>query len=170
MSSFKDAQSIDGCKFIPLETHSDQRGWLAELFRASELEKQLIPAMGYVSVTLPGLSRGPHEHKDQTDFFCFAGPGDLLLVLWDRREGSKTSGCRMVKKVGDKNRCQVIVPAGVVHAYANIGAGDAYVINFPNRLYGGKSRKEKIDEIRYEEEGNIFFEDFKKIISRLLKK
>lgn len=164
MSSFKDAQSIDGCKLIPIETHSDRRGWLAEIFRASELEKQLIPAMGYISATSQGMSRGPHEHKDQTDLFCFAGPGDLLLILWDRREGSKTNGCRIVKNVGEKNKCVVIIPPGVVHAYVNIGGGNAYVIDLPNRLYGGKTRKEKVDEIRHEDGDNIFLEDFKKII------
>lgn len=163
MPAFRDAQSIDGCKLIPLEAHGDRRGWLAELFRTDELEKEFIPAMGYVSMTLPGRARGPHEHKGQTDYFCFVGPADLLLVLWDRREGSKTNGCRMVKTAGDKNKFAVVVPPGVVHAYANIGGKDAYVINFPNRLYGGKSKKEKIDEIRHEEEGNIFFEDFKRI-------
>ena len=38
--------------------HKDSRGWLAELFRIDELGKELHPLMGYVSMTLPGVSRG----------------------------------------------------------------------------------------------------------------
>ena len=43
-----------------------------------------------------------------------------------------------------------ITPAGVVHAYQNVGPGEGIVINCPNRLYRGVDRKEEIDEIRHE--------------------
>jgi dTDP-4-dehydrorhamnose 3,5-epimerase len=44
----------------------------------------------------------------------------------------------------------VIIPAGVVHAYHNVGKIPGWVINLPNRLYAGKQRKEEVDEIRHE--------------------
>src|SRR5215211_4649557 len=52
----------------PLRKFRDERGWLAELFRQDELAEEFYPAMAYVSATLPGVTRGPHEHVDQADF------------------------------------------------------------------------------------------------------
>ena len=63
--------SIDGCIITPLKKYSDSRGWLAEFFRQDELTPTLHPVMGYVSMTLPGIARGPHEHIHQTDLFLF---------------------------------------------------------------------------------------------------
>ena len=76
---------IPGVICRPLSFHRDERGWLAEIFRQDELAPELLPAMAYISVTLPGRSRGPHAHREQTDYFCFAGPGDFRVVLWDNR-------------------------------------------------------------------------------------
>ena len=43
------------------------------------------------------------------------------------------------------------VPPGVVHAYRNVGSSDAFVLNFPDKLYAGWGKKEPVDEIRHEE-------------------
>jgi dTDP-4-dehydrorhamnose 3,5-epimerase len=51
---------------------------------------------------------------------------------------------------GEDDPKSVIVPAGVVHAYKNIGAVPGWVVNLPNRLYAGSGRKEPVDEIRHE--------------------
>ena len=76
---------IDGVVFRPLSAYRDRRGWLTELYREDELAAALRPVMAYVSETLPGVARGPHEHVDQTDYFAFLGPGEFRLYLWDAR-------------------------------------------------------------------------------------
>jgi len=43
------------------------------------------------------------------------------------------------------------VPAGVVHAYKNVGGKPGVVFNGANRLYKGRGKKEPVDEIRHEE-------------------
>ena len=83
---------IFGIVTHPKVRFSDQRGWLTELFRADELPSGFIPVMAYVSETLPQMSRGPHEHKEQADYLIFIGPGDLKLYLWDARPVSPTWG------------------------------------------------------------------------------
>jgi dTDP-4-dehydrorhamnose 3,5-epimerase-like enzyme len=85
--SFVDGE-IDAVEIRPLKFYHDARGWLVELFRQDELTKDLWPVMTYVSQTLPGVARGPHEHVDQTDGFAFIGPSDFKLFLWDIRPGS----------------------------------------------------------------------------------
>jgi dTDP-4-dehydrorhamnose 3,5-epimerase len=54
-----------------LRKFNDQRGWLSELFRNDELTAEFFPTMAYISSTMPGVTRGPHEHVDQADLFCF---------------------------------------------------------------------------------------------------
>ena len=130
----------------------DSRGWLAELFRSDD-PGEYRPEMGYVSLTYPGIVRGPHEHREQTDYFCFLGT--FSLYLWDNRRDSPTFGNRKVIK--DANRTVVVVPPGIVHAYKNSGDTEGMVLNFPNRLFAGRGRKEKVDEVRYEQDaGNRF--------------
>ena len=145
------AGDIEGVTIRTLQIHLDARGWLVELFRQDELEQDRWPVMTYVSATLPGVTRGPHEHVDQTDGFAFVGPSDFRLFLWDTRPDSPTRGRRWVGVVGASNPAAVWIPPGVVHAYRNIGDLPGLVFNAPNRLYAGWGKKEPVDEIRHED-------------------
>lgn len=132
--------------------HTDERGWLSELFRSDELPAEFLPVMSYVSMTHPGVARGPHEHRDQSDLFCFIGPSTFRIYLWDNRESSRTFGKSARFEAGARAPLMVIVPKGVVHAYKNVGNSEGIVINCPNRLYGGERRGDPVDEIRYEDD------------------
>lgn len=138
-----------------LKKNEDNRGWLAEIFRADEDDYH--GAMLYTSMTNPGIGRGPHEHKFQSDFFVFIGPGEFDLYLWDRREDSETKDESIKIRVGESNPISVIVPPGVVHGYKCVSDTPAFSINFPNKLYKGENKKEEVDEIRWEgEEDSIY--------------
>ena len=107
--------------------------------------------MAYISTTRPGVRRGPHEHAEQADFFCFIGPSNFKLRLWDNRPDSPTYGAYETAVVGADRPMLVIIPPGIVHAYRNVGGVPGIVLNCPNRLYKGPGRKEPVDEIRHEE-------------------
>lgn len=141
---------IDGVVIKPAKKFGDDRGWLAEIFRSDETAREFMPAMGYISVTHPGVSRGPHEHVTQTDLFGFFGPGSFRLKLWDNRKTSPTYGNMVISTVGEENPVIVSIPPGVAHGYRNVGSGDAWVINLPNRLFERDPEKRTLDEIRYE--------------------
>ena len=140
-----------------LRKFNDRRGWLVELFRHDELAAEFLPAMAYISSTNPGVARGPHEHVDQADLFCFLGPSNFKLRMWDNRPESETFRNMMTMIVGADDPKAVVVPKGVVHAYQNIGDTDGIVINCPNRLYMGEGRREQIDEIRHEDNPDTIF-------------
>lgn len=151
---------IDGVIAKPLRKFPDERGWLAEFFRHDEIDPNFHPAMGYASLTLPGVLRGPHEHVDQADLFCWFGPGDFKVTLWDNRPESETYGNRMEIFMGANNPGSVIVPKGVVHCYRCTGLEPGLVINCPNRLYMGPSKRGPVDEIRHEDDPeNPFVKD-----------
>ncbi len=133
-----------------MKTFRDERGWLMEIFRRDEPDGAAAPAMGYVSLTHAGVARGPHEHRQQTDRFAFFD-GLYTVFLWDARQTSPTLGNRMVFRAGQRAPRLVIIPPGVVHAYRNDGDTDALVTNFPDTLYAGEGKREKVDEIRHED-------------------
>jgi len=148
---------IEGVIWKPLKKFPDARGWLCELFRHDDTPEEFHPVMAYISVTEVGIARGPHEHVDQADYFCFLGPSNFKVYLWDNRSSSKTYLNKEVKIVGIDQPMALIVPAGVVHAYKNVGGEPGLVFNCPNRLYKGWNRNEPVDEIRHEEHaGSIY--------------
>ncbi len=143
---------IKGVIIKKLQKNIDDRGWLAEIYRSDETD--FSPAMSYISVTKPGVIRGPHEHVEQSDCFVFVGPGGFKLYLWDKREKSETNGESLRLEVGENNPTMVIVPPGVVHGYKCISDCDGWCINLPDKLFKGKNKKEEIDEIRWENQND----------------
>ena len=141
----------------PLKKYHDTRGWLCELFRDDEMPEEFHPVMTYISETQPGVARGPHEHVHQADFFCFLGPSNFKLYLWDNRPDSPTYGVCQTDVVGADKPMGVVIPPGVVHAYKNVGSVHGVVFNGPNKLYKGPGRKEPVDEIRHEEDKETKF-------------
>ncbi|HYE66294.1 MAG TPA: dTDP-4-dehydrorhamnose 3,5-epimerase family protein [Pyrinomonadaceae bacterium] len=161
----KSASSAEGFQRGPirdvivhdLRKFVDERGWLVELFRQDELAEEFYPVMSYISSTQPGITRGPHEHVDQADLFCFIGPSNFKMRLWDNRPDSGTFHHVMTLFVGEDRPAAVLVPKGVVHAYRNIGHVPGIVINCPNRLYMGAGKREQVDEIRHEDDPETIF-------------
>jgi dTDP-4-dehydrorhamnose 3,5-epimerase len=149
--------AIQGVVIRDLKKHVDERGWLCEMFRHDELDEEFYPRMAYISQSEPHVQRGPHEHVDQADLFCFLGPSNFKMRLWDNRPDSETYKFVMTIFVGQDNPKSVLVPKGVVHVYRNIGHSVGIVINFPNRLFMGENRKEAIDEIRHEDDPDTIF-------------
>ncbi len=110
------AGTIAGVILRPLQKYVDGRGWLCELFRHDEMPAEFHPVMAYVSMTEPGVPRGPHEHVEQADCFAFLGPSSFKLYLWDNRPASSSFHVRQTVVVGQDNPAVVIIPPGVVHA------------------------------------------------------
>jgi dTDP-4-dehydrorhamnose 3,5-epimerase len=146
---------IEGILIKHLQRIVDQRGWLLEMFRCDEWDYGNWPAQSYVSLTMPGVARGPHEHLNQTDLFCFFS-SSFQISLWDQRINSKTFQKTLSIIAGAADPILILVPPGVVHGYRNVGDDFGLVINFPNRLYAGYRKAFPVDEIRHE--GNSQFE------------
>lgn len=151
---------IKGVLTAKLAKNVDQRGWLAELWRTDDVARAggPLPVMCYVSRTEGGVCRGPHEHRDQTDYFVFLGPGNFKLLLWDNRPGSPTYKEFIKLFVGEDSPAVVTVPPGVVHGYKCVSSTPGVVINFADRLFAGKDRKEPVDEIRHEAQAHSPFD------------
>jgi dTDP-4-dehydrorhamnose 3,5-epimerase len=138
---------VEGVFTKKLTVYDDSRGWLTEIFRNDETGFR--PAMSYISMTKPGVARGPHEHLHQSDYFCFFG--NFRLYLWDNRKESPTYGEKMILDTEGAPHV-AIVPPRVVHAYKNVGSADALVVNLPDRLFKGEKKAFPVDEVRHEDD------------------
>ena len=94
---------------FPLTRHEDERGWFAELARASGLPKPFLQAN--LSRSKQGVLRGLHWHDRQDDVFvCLAGM--VRVVVLDRESGEV-----FTEDIGDDNPVAVYVPGRHAHGY-----------------------------------------------------
>lgn len=101
---------IDGVRKLPLALYEDERGWFAELVRASALPKPIKQAN--LSRSRAGVVRGLHYHERGQDdvFVCLSGM--VRVVVLDR-----TTGETFTEDVGDDNRVAIYVPGIHAHGY-----------------------------------------------------
>jgi dTDP-4-dehydrorhamnose 3,5-epimerase len=95
---------------LPLRRHEDERGWFAELARASALPKQFVQAN--LSYSRKGVIRGLHYHERGQDdvFVCLSGM--VRVVVLDRESGEV-----FTEDIGDENPVALYVPGTLAHGY-----------------------------------------------------
>lgn len=149
--------ALPGVRVEALPVFKDARGSLHELFRADEIPAGFKPLMACSSWSHPGLTRGPHQHVAQDDYFTFAGPSDFQVFLWDDRPGSAKAAHGWIINTGEKSPARIYVPRGVVHAYRNVGNVSGLVVTVTSLLFKGENRRDPVDEIRHELDPNSIY-------------
>ncbi len=124
---------IQGVNTKPLLVIPDERGYLMEMLRCDD---PIFEKFGqvYLTVAYPGVVKGWHFHKQQTDIF-FPVKGMFKLVLFDNRDSSSSFGKISELFIGERNPLLVTIPPGVVHGFKAIGTEAAYLINLPTEPY-----------------------------------
>jgi dTDP-4-dehydrorhamnose 3,5-epimerase len=141
---------LPGVRVEALPVFKDPRGSLHELFRSDEIPARFKPLMACSSWSHPDVTRGPHQHVGQDDYFTFAGPSEFHFYLWDDRPDSGKAARGWLIVTGEKFPSRIYVPRGVVHAYRNVGKLPGLVVTVTNLLFKGEGRREPVDEIRHE--------------------
>jgi dTDP-4-dehydrorhamnose 3,5-epimerase len=124
---------IDGAILKALKVIPDERGFLMEILRRDDPFFREFGQV-YLTVVYPGVVKGWHYHKRQTDHFCVV-KGMAKVVLYDRREGSATFGEVNEHFLGDHNRSLLVIPPGVLHGMKGVGNEPAYLVNTPTHPY-----------------------------------
>ena len=124
---------IDGVKVRKLRFIPDERGYLMEMLRSDWEEYEQFGQV-YITAVYPGVVKGWHYHKIQTDhFICVHGMAKV--VLYDGREGSPTHGEANEFFMGAQNPTLLKIPAGVMHGFKGINPEMALIVNVPTELY-----------------------------------
>ena len=124
---------IDGVVVKPLNVIPDERGYLMEILRDDDPFYQKF-GQAYITAVYPGVVKGWHFHKKQTDHFCVV-KGMCKVVLYDGREGSKTHGEVNEFFMGEKKPIVVVIPVGVLHGMKGVGTETALLLNIPTHHY-----------------------------------
>ena len=111
----------------------DERGMVMELLRSDD---ELFEKFGqvYLSTVYPGVVKGWHYHKVQTDHFAIIR-GMAKVVLYDDRDGSPTRGELAEFFIGEQNPVLLKIPPMVLHGVKGVGIEPAYMINCPTEPY-----------------------------------
>lgn len=134
---------IHGSAVKPLKPIPDERGRLMEILRNDDAVFERFGQV-YTTTAYPGVVKGWHYHKLQTDHFsCVYGM--MKLVLADVRhpdlpfayEGppSPTAGVINEYFLGLHNPILVKIPPFVLHGFKAVGTTEAIVINVPTEVY-----------------------------------
>lgn len=146
----RDIPGLPGARVEALPVFKDARGSLHELFRSDEIPAGFNPLMACSSWSHAGVTRGPHQHVAQDDYFTFAGPSSFTVYLWDDRPGSAKAAKGWFILTGEPAPSRIYVPRGVVHAYRNTGTVTGLVVTTASLLFKGEGRRDPVDEIRHE--------------------
>jgi len=124
---------IEGVRTRKLRLIPDERGFLMEMLRSDWEEFQKFGQV-YVTAVYPGVVKGWHYHKIQTDYFiCVTGMAKV--VLYDGREGSPTYGEVNEFFMGTQNPMLLVIPPGVMHGFKGISPEVTLIVNVPTELY-----------------------------------
>ncbi len=124
---------IEGVKVKKLKPIADERGRLMEILRSDDKFFEKF-GQAYITVGYPGVVKGWHYHKKQTDCFC-AICGMLKVVLYDPREDSPTKGEVNEFFMGIHNPILLRIPRLVYHGFKAVGTTEGIILNIPTEVY-----------------------------------
>ena len=124
---------IEGVKIKKLKVIPDERGRLMEMLRSDD---ELFITFGqvYLTTAYPGVVKGWHYHKKQTDNMVVV-KGMMKVVLYDGREGSSTKGEVNEFFMGIHNAILLQIPPFVFHGFKCTSEEEAMVINCPTETF-----------------------------------
>jgi len=128
-----DVSMISGVSTKKLRVIPDERGYLMEMLRSDWEEFEKFGQV-YVTAVYPGVVKGWHFHKIQTDHFVCVH-GMAKVVLYDGREESPTYGEVNEFFLGKLNPSLLKIPPGVMHGFKGISEEMALIVNMPTELY-----------------------------------
>ena len=134
------SSDIEGVVVKRLRAIPDERGRLMEIMRCDDDFFQKFGQV-YMTTAFPGVVKGWHYHKKQTDHMAVVR-GMMKIVLYDQRDNSPTKGNVMELFAGEHNPILVGIPPGVFHGFKCISEVEAIVINTPTESYDPKDPDE----------------------------
>lgn len=131
---------IEGVVVKKLKVLPDERGRLMEILRSDD---EVFSAFGqvYMTTAYPGVVKGWHYHKKQSDNMAVV-KGMMKIVLYDGREGSPSQGEVNVYFAGEHNPILIHIPPYVYHGFKCVSPEEAIVVNTPDRMYDYKEPDE----------------------------
>ena len=122
---------MKGIEEKKLAVHTDARGWLAEIFRPSDVNNSM---KGQVTITTahPGIVKANHYHKRKYEWYCVM-QGKMKLALKDM----KTAETEEIILSSDEMKILKISP-NISHGFKNIGKDMLVVLMYIDEPFDSK--------------------------------
>ena len=136
MPKISESSSIDDLLLVQLESYSDQRGQLSEIFR-----KEWFPDLKWTAVqsnhsaSKAGVLRGLHYHHHQIDYW-YVLKGTIRAGLVDLRASSPTYLKAITLDLNQEMGLGIFIPTGVAHGFFAIE--EAAILYFVDKYYSGQ--------------------------------
>jgi len=117
---------------------ADERGWLYALLDGPWGENLMIKNLHLGSIN-PGQVRGNHYHEHQKEWFCVFG--EEAELAWENRAGEI-----ITRKLAAQEIVLVEIPAGLSHAFKNVGQGKVFVCGIAEPKYN-REHPDRIEKI-----------------------
>ncbi|MCL4378725.1 MAG: dTDP-4-dehydrorhamnose 3,5-epimerase family protein [Actinobacteria bacterium] len=139
---------IQGVKIKKLKVIPDERGRLMEMLRCDD---EIFNKFGqaYMTTAYPGVVKGWHYHKIQTDNMAVI-KGMMKIVLYDGRDQSGSFKEINEFFIGEHNPILLQIPPLVYHGFKCTSENEAICVNIPTEAYN----YDKPDEYRVDPHGS----------------
>lgn len=104
---------IDTVRFIPRRLIADQRGWFLKVLDGGEEHLPEHVGEVYLTLAVPGQSRGNHYHPHCAEWFSVVQGRALLMVA------DPVTGARAEWWLDAADPQTVYMPAGLAHVFVN---------------------------------------------------
>jgi len=115
-SAVRDRHALPhGVELRPLAAHRDERGSVAEFFRA-EWAQGCAPVQWAMTASEAGVVRGMHVHLRHDDYFVVVS-GTVSAGLRDLRPSSPSEGLAVLLELSGDAPAALVIPHGVAHGF-----------------------------------------------------
>jgi len=128
-------------KLYKANLYSDSRGYLREIFKKKNLQKNLI--FHYFAKSKKNVFRGFHfQSKNQQEKLVSVLEGAIIDICVDLRKNSKTFGKIFKVLLSEKNKKSIFIPKGFAHGYFTLKKFN--LVYFQNSNYRNKNQEKGI--------------------------
>jgi dTDP-4-dehydrorhamnose 3,5-epimerase-like enzyme len=140
---------IESAKKVQTKDASNQpNGWLMELYKDKETGQK---TEGYLTAALPGAFKGYHLHRVRAARYV-AVKGKMKIICYEQKMG-KWEPTEFILSADNPQR--LFIPKNVATGLENIGAEEAWLINYPDPAYDPSLKDEQVEYTKEELEQGI---------------
>ena len=126
---------MEEIEFKQLKLFANDQGYLFETIRKDDEIFTGEFGQVLVSVLYPGVIKGLHKHKLQTDYTtCIKG--NIKYCVVKEKDGKPEIEAYTI---GEKNPVLIKVPPGIWHGYSPLGNKEAIVLHLMDKTYDPKN-------------------------------
>ena len=128
-------------KLYKANLYSDSRGYLREIFKKKNLQKNLI--FHYFAKSKKNVFRGFHfQSKNQQEKLVSVLEGAIIDICIELRKNSKTFGKIFKVLLSEKNKKSIFIHKGFAHGYFTLKKFN--LVYFQNSNYRNKNQEKGI--------------------------